>query len=120
MRSRRKSKVQPSQRNRRKHRRIRASRTQYNKDSYGRAIRRAIDKANREITKEAAKAGIADPQLLTHWHPNQLRHTRATEVRRQYGLEAAQVILGHAKADVTQVYAEQDNALAVEVSRRIG
>jgi hypothetical protein len=35
-------------------------------------------------------------------------------------LEAAQVILGHAKADVTQVYAERDSALAVEVARKIG
>ena len=46
--------------------------------------------------------------LLPHWHANQLRHSKATEVRRQFGLEAAQVILGHAKADVTQVYAERD------------
>jgi hypothetical protein len=49
-----------------------------------------------------------------------LRHSRATEVTRQYGLEAAQVILGHAKADVTQVCAERDTALAVEVSKRMG
>jgi hypothetical protein len=120
MRARRKGKVQPSQRNRRKHHRIRAPKTQYTKDGYARAVRRAIDKANREITKQATEAGITDPQLLTHWHPNQLRHTRATEVRRQYGLEAAQVILGHAQADVTQIYAERDNALAVEVTRKIG
>ncbi|MGD0901089.1 MAG: site-specific integrase [Thermoguttaceae bacterium] len=120
MRARRKSRVQPSQWNRRKHRQVRTYRTQYTKDSYARALRRAIDKANRETTKKAAEAGITDPQLLAHWHPNQLRHTRATEVRRQYGLEAAQVLLGHAKADVTQVYAERDNALAVEVTRKIG
>jgi integrase len=120
MRARRKTKVQPSQRNRGKHHRIRAPRVQYTKDAYARALRRAIDKANRQITEQAAEAGITDSQLLTHWHPNQLRHTRATEVRRQYGLEAAQVILGHAKADVTQVYAERDNALAVTVARKIG
>ena len=38
----------------------------------------------------------------------------------QYGLEAAQVIFGHAKADVTQVYAERDMALAAEVMEKIG
>ena len=54
------------------------------------------------------------------WSPNQLRHAAGTEVRRLFGLEAAQVILGHAKADVTQVYAERDMAMAAEVMRKIG
>ncbi len=61
-----------------------------------------------------------EPMLLPHWHANQLRHSKATDVRRQFGLEAAQVGLGHAKADVTQVYAERDAALAMEVMRKIG
>ena len=54
------------------------------------------------------------------WHPNQLRHTVATEVRARFGLEAAQAVLGHAKADVTQVYAERDLSKAAEVMRQIG
>jgi integrase len=54
------------------------------------------------------------------WHPNQLRHTKATEVRRRFGLDGAQVIMGHAKADVTQVYAERSSALAVEIAKKIG
>jgi site-specific recombinase XerC len=54
------------------------------------------------------------------WHPNQLRHTVATEVRARFGLEASQAVLGHAKADVTQVYAERDLTKAVEVMRAIG
>ena len=31
------------------------------------------------------------------WSPNQLRHAAATEVRKQFGLEAAQIILGHSR-----------------------
>ena len=54
------------------------------------------------------------------WSPNQLRHAAASSVRRQFGLEAAQCVLGHAKADVTQVYAERDMALAAEVMGKIG
>ena len=54
------------------------------------------------------------------WRPNRLRHSRATEIRRRYGLEAAQVALGHSRADVTQVYAERDLALAERVAREIG
>ena len=79
-----------------------------------------MEKANADRRREAAQVGDDNPALLPHWHPNQLRHSKATEIRRQFGLEAAQVVLGHAKADVTQVYAERDSALAVEVMRRIG
>jgi hypothetical protein len=41
-------------------------------------------------------------------------------VRAEYGLEVAQVILGHTRADVTQIYAERDERQAVEVVRRLG
>ncbi|MBU4270803.1 MAG: site-specific integrase [Planctomycetes bacterium] len=115
----RRTRVQPSQRNRRKARPVLQPRTAYTKDSYRRAVARAIEKANAERTKEAEDMGIA-PMLLPHWHPNQLRHSAATEIRRQFGLEAAQVLLGHAKADTTQIYAERDSRLAVEVARKIG
>ena len=54
------------------------------------------------------------------WHPNQLRHTYATRVRKEHGLEAAQVVLGHSNADVTQIYAERDMRLAVEVASKLG
>jgi len=54
------------------------------------------------------------------WHPNQLRHAAATAIRARYGLEAAQVVLGHSRADVTQVYAERDLAKARSVMREIG
>ena len=39
------------------------------------------------------------------WSPNRLRHAAATEIRREVGLEEAQIILGHSRADVTQIYA---------------
>jgi integrase len=54
------------------------------------------------------------------WAPNQLRHAAATEVRREFGLGAAQVILGHSQANVTQVYAERDLAKGMEVAKQIG
>jgi hypothetical protein len=57
----------------------------------------------------------------THrWHPNHLRHAFATRVRKYHGLEAAQVVLGHARADVTQVYAERNEELAAMVVAKIG
>jgi integrase len=119
MRARRKSKVQPSQRNRRKAKPRRPPANAYTKYSYRRAISRGIVKANRQIAETAEAAGVK-AELIPDWHPNQLRHTRATQVRRSYGLEAAQIIMGHAKADVTQVYAERDSARAVEIMKEIG
>jgi hypothetical protein len=62
-----------------------------------------------------------DEWRRTHrWSPNRLRHTCGTRVRAEYGLEAAQVYLGHTKADVTQIYAERDLAKGQTVSRLNG
>ena len=91
----------------------------YAKDAYPRAVARGIKKANEHRKKEAQKAGVA-PVLLEPWTPARLRHTAATNVRKAFGLEAAQVTLGHATADITQIYAERDSELATEVAKRIG
>lgn len=52
-----------------------------------------------------------------HWSPNRLRHARATQLRAEHGLEAAQVTLGHARADVTQIYAAANAELAMVLPR---
>ena len=75
----------------------------YTTSSYRRAIVRACERAG-----------------IPRWTPNQLRHSRATELRRKYGLEAVQTVLGHAQADVTQVYAERDFELAKRIMREVG
>ena len=54
------------------------------------------------------------------WAPNQLRHNAATLVRKHYGLEGAQVILGHSDIGISQVYAERDSSKAVSIARAIG
>jgi integrase len=99
----RKSTVPPSQRNRRKARPARLPAAVYTPHAYAVAIARACRKVG-----------------IDHWHPNQLRHLFATEVRKKFGLEATQVLLGHARADVTQVYAERDERLAASVAAEIG
>ena len=94
----------PSQARRKpKHDPKRPPRDRYDKRTYNTAIERAC-----------VKAGVP------RWHPNQLRHTAATRIRRMYSLEAAQVVLGHARADVTQVYAERDSAKAQAIMAEIG
>jgi hypothetical protein len=101
----------------------------YTTDSYRRAIHYACDKAfphpefGSVIRDDMpVKDGAALKQLQSdhRWSSNQLLHAAATEVRKQFGLEAAQIVLGHSSADVTQVYAERDMAKGLEVARRIG
>jgi integrase len=93
----------------------------YDVAAYRRAIHRACDRAfpaPEEIKKDAAE--VTTWQTKHRWSPNQLRHSAATEVRRRFGLEAAQVILGHSQANITQVYAERDYALAARVAKEVG
>ena len=57
---------------------------------------------------------------INPWAPNQLRHSCASEIRKRFGLEAAQVILGHKHANTTEIYAEKDTDRGREVARAIG
>ena len=127
LRTRRKTRVQPSQLGRRKKahpKRVPAA--FYNKDSYRRAIAKAIGRANRKAkakADEAKRKGLTEgteAELIPLWKPNQLRHSAGTEVRSKFGLEAAQTILGHANAKVTEIYAERDFARAADVAEKIG
>jgi integrase len=54
------------------------------------------------------------------WSPNQLRHNAATYLRKQFGIEAARVILGHSSAAVTEIYAELDYAKAADIMAQVG
>jgi integrase len=54
------------------------------------------------------------------WHPHQLRHNAATVLRKEYGIEVAKIILGHATLSATQVYAERDLEKAREIVAEIG
>jgi integrase len=58
----------------------------------------------------------AGAQLAPAPVPPPLRHENPQGIR----LEAAQVLLGHSKADVTQVYAERDVSRAAAVAAKIG
>lgn len=117
----------------------RAPDERYTTASYGRCVSRACDLAfpppaplakradetqsawERRLTTEQ-KAELASWRSKHRWHLNQQRHTFATKVRHMPGggLEAAQVMLGHAHADVTQIYAERNTELAARVAAKIG
>jgi integrase len=54
------------------------------------------------------------------WHPHQLRHSAATVLRKEYGIEVAKIILGHSTITATQVYAERDLETARKIVAKIG
>ncbi|HWA99288.1 MAG TPA: site-specific integrase [Pirellulales bacterium] len=89
--------------------------------TYRQAIYRACDRLDAKLVQKAIEAGeTVEGRLFARWSPNRLRHTAATEIRKRFGLEHAQIALGHAKADVTQVYAERDMSKGIEVARIVG
>jgi len=109
----------------------------YTTDAYRRAIARACDEAfpapeplakrwDETIAKWEArlapeqKAELAAWQKAHRWHPHQLRHNAATELRKEFGIEAARIILGHRSAAITEVYAEQDERQAIEAIMKVG
>ena len=103
----RKSKVWPSHSTAARKRRV-GSGPERLRDTYDNAsYRRAVDRA-------CKAAGIAS------WSPNQLRHSAATRIRKELGLEAAQAVLGHRQLETTQVYAEISMTRAVQAMKRLG
>lgn len=119
----RKTPVQPSQVLRaeqaREHGRALPPGESYTRTTYARVIRRACDAAD-----EAARAkleGDDHPErIIPRWTPNQLRHTFATRMRQEYGVEVVQAALGHARLTTTQVYAQRNRIKAAEAISKIG
>lgn len=90
-------------------------------DSYRRAIARACDLAFPVPEGIAADVEKSRAWRNGHrWHPHRLRHSAATDIRRQFGIEAAQHVLGHATLNITELYAEKNADIAKRVAAAIG
>jgi integrase len=110
----RRTPLTPSQRNRKRKRRPqRAPGERYDPKVYGHAIAYGIANVNRERKRLGLPA-------IPRWGPNRLRHNAATRLRREFGLDVARAVLGHASPVVTEVYAELDGAKAAEAMERVG
>ena len=102
MRAARRSKVQPSQVSRAK------SNPKFKPgDAYTVVTYRSA------ITYACKKAGIKP------WHPNQLRHLAATNLRREFGIEIARAVLGYSSVDMKKVYVEMDATKARDSVGRV-
>jgi integrase len=124
----RQSKMTPSQAARRSKRNPkRAPGQRYTPSTYAQAIGDAIAAANRaracehcKTKKPEDRCEACKAKAVPHWAPNQLRHAKATEIRRKYGIDAARVVLGHRSPAITETYAELDTGKAVEIMSKLG
>jgi integrase len=69
----------------------------------------------RKAIERACLTAKIDP-----WKPNQIRHTRATEVSKTADLDAARDLLGHTDPRVTETYAEKDFTKAAAFMLKYG
>ncbi len=91
----------------------------YKTSSYEHAIHRGCDRAfppPEGATEEQQKQW----RKVHRWTPNQLRHSAATFLRKEFAIEAARVVLGHASSAVTEVYAELDLTKAADIMAKVG
>jgi integrase len=134
----RRSPMTPSQAKRqRKKNRRRAPGDHYDVPAYRRAIDRACDRAfplpeplaqapteSRKQWKE--RLTTEDKKAIREWwrhhsfHPHQLRHSAATNLRKEFGIEVARAVLGHSSVAVSELYAEMDNAAAAAAIAKVG
>ena len=91
----------------------------YNRSEFAQRINYACDRAF-PAPKGTTGAALKAWKKKHRWAPNRLRHSRATEIRQLYGLEATQAVLGHSNADVTQIYAERDIEKAAKIMAEVG
>ena len=75
----------------------------YSQDTYRRAIVRACEELG-----------------IPKWTPHRLRHNAATQLRKEFGLDAARVVLGHTGVDKTAIYAEIDQEKAAKAMWKLG
>ena len=105
----RKTKVQPSQ-VKRKEQNAKSSKRKfldsYDRNTYNRAIKRAIVAANKQLPEN---------EQIPSWTPYQLRHAAITDIVLRTGkLDVARAVAGQKSISVTQGYNHADVQIAIE------
>jgi integrase len=74
----------------------------------------------RKVWRQENAAAIIAWKKAHRWHPHQLRHAAATYIRKQFGAESSQVVLGHAQLQTAEIYAQRNLDVARQIMREIG
>jgi integrase len=107
----RKRKVTPSQQDRRKTHPKKKPGVRYTTRTYGATLHQAIERHNRKAPPEGQ---------ITFWHLHQLRHLRALELKREFGLDVARAVLGHQNPVIAEHYATLDINAAAQAMAKLG
>lgn len=91
----------------------------YTTDTYENSIHRGTDKAF-PPPEGLGKVQQQEWRKKYRLAPNRLRHNAATFLRKEFGIDAARVILGHSSPAVTEVYAELDYEKAAKIMGHVG
>lgn len=63
---------------------------------------------------------VCDDIGIPRWSPYQIRHSYATRIRSQFGIDGSQVLLGHSSPNVTAIYAHNDEEKARAIVAAMG
>ena len=126
----RKTPMTPSQTRRKpKQNPKRAPGDRYTTPSYERAIaygcklafpHPTISKIRPKERTAEQRAELAQWQREHKWNPHQLRHSFATRIRKEHGVESARILLGHKTLSVTEVYAEVNREAVADIVAQVG
>jgi integrase len=83
----------------------------YDSASYRKAVKRAIKAANK---------GKKDNEMIPEWTVYQLRHSAATNIAEELGLDVARAVLGHRSLKITAIYAKEDIKKIAQKYKQIG
>jgi integrase len=92
----------------------------YNSGTYGKAVLFGLAKLSPQPINQPFSRKKFEDAGLVYWSPHQLRHAKAHLIREEFGLEAAQAVLGHASLSATQIYAKKRDQLARSVADKCG
>ena len=81
----------------------------YDSDSYRQAVEYAITKGNKVLP---------EGETIPDWTPYQLRHTAATAIELEHGLDEAQAQLGHTSANMTKRYSKAQLTQREKLARK--
>jgi integrase len=94
--------------------------SRYTPSTYGRAIVHGLAGLARVRLKTPYSREKFLDAGIEYWTPHQLRHAKAQMIRDEFGLEAAQAVLGHNSLAATQIYAKKRLDLAKELATKCG
>jgi integrase len=95
-------------------------RDHYTTDTYHQAVTHGIAQQATPRIDQPYRVAKFRAAGLVYWTPHQLRHAKAQMIRDQFGLEAAQAVLGHSSLTATQIYAKKRLDLAKELASKCG